>query len=232
LAEVRERIRALAAGPPGPAQPRHRFDHPADQGDDDADVGSVVDADRPGRPRLRAGGHPPGTPGPYRLPRRLRRLVQARSPLCEWPGCGVRAQMCDIDHDNPWPAGATCACNTGPLCRRHHRVKQLLMTKTRTARGVRWTGPTGRSWLSPVQHQAPADAAAAAVRPPAPASVAEHHLSPAALAELLAEPDTDPAQYDLRAVEDEPDDTDRVGDALRDDDGWGLVLDDPYRWVT
>ena len=51
------------------------------------------------------------------------------------------------------------------------------------------------------------------------------------LAELLTDPDTDLVQYELRAVQDEPDDTDRIGDALRDDDGWGLALDDPYRWT-
>jgi hypothetical protein len=48
-----------------------------------------------------------------------------RAPRCEWPGCGARASRCDLDHDLAWPHGATCACNCGPLCRRHHRAKQL-----------------------------------------------------------------------------------------------------------
>lgn len=75
-----------------------------------------------------------------------------RSPRCEWPGCGARAARCDLDHDLAWPAGATCACNVGPLCRRHHRVKQLGWTKQRTEHGVTWTGPTGRRDLSRHQH--------------------------------------------------------------------------------
>ena len=132
-----------------------------------------------------------------------------------------------MDHDRAWPAGATCACNTGPLCRRHHRVKQLLMTKQRLdGGGVRWTDPTGRSWLSPAQHPAPSDVD----REPA-ATVEQHCLSPDALAELLAQPDLDPTRYELRAVEHDPHDVDRTGDAIRDDDGWGLALDDPYRWT-
>ncbi len=178
---------------------------------------------------MRAGAHPSGAPGAYRLPRRLRRLVQVRSPRCEWPGCGVRSQVCDVDHDRPFPFGPTCGCNTGPLCRRHHRVKQLLMSKTRTDRGaVVWTSPTGRCWTSPPQHPAPAQV----VRPRPPMGLG-HDLSPQALAELLTDPDTDPRQYELRAVETDPADSDRIGDALRDDDeGWGLALDDPYRWTA
>jgi hypothetical protein len=220
LDAVRERIRQMAAGPPGPAQPRHPFDHPGAPSDSAAPPSRA-------RPQVRPGGHPPGTPGPYRLPRRLRRLVQVRAPRCEWPGCGVRAQACDVDHDRAHPHGATCACNTGPLCRRHHRVKQLLMTKTRVeGSAVVWTDPTGRSWTSPAQHTAPA-----AARQQPRAAVYEPDLSPAALAELLADPDTDPVQCELRATQDAPD-TDRIGDALRDDDGWGLALDDPYRWIA
>ena len=104
-------------------------------------------------------------PGPYRPRRRLRRLLRARAPRCEWPGCGRRAchdsasgdtPACDLDHDLPWPYGPTCACNTGPLCRRHHRVKQLGWTKHRRPDGsIRWTSPTGRTWTSPAPHPVP-----------------------------------------------------------------------------
>ncbi len=116
LEAVRARIRALAGAPPGPAQPRHPFDHPDPPELPDRLDGEPLDDDRraAGRadPQLRSGGHPPGTPGPYRLPRLLRRLVQVRAPRCEWPACGVRARACDVDHDQPHPYGATCACST------------------------------------------------------------------------------------------------------------------------
>jgi hypothetical protein len=105
------------------------------------------------------------SPGPYVVPRRLQRLLLVRSPRCEWPGCGRRAMKvvavrgCDVDHDLAWPAGPTCGCNAGPLCRRHHRIKQLGWIKHRRADGsVGWTGPTGRTWTSPRQHPRPASA--------------------------------------------------------------------------
>ena len=103
------------------------------------------------------------------------------------------------------------------------------MTKTRIeGSAVVWSDPTGRSWTSPSQHLAPADAGR-----PQPHTIGEpHDLSPDALAELLASPDTDPIQYELRTVEAEPADTDRLRDALLDDDGWGLALDDPSCWTA
>ena len=100
-------------------------------------------------------------PSPYRPPRPLQQLVRVRAPRCEWPGCGHRSVRagagCDLDHDLAWPHGPTCACNLGPLCRRHHRVKQQGWTKRRRADGsVAWTAPTGRRWTSPGQHPTPA----------------------------------------------------------------------------
>jgi hypothetical protein len=53
------------------------------------------------------------------------------APRCEWPGCGARAVHSDTEHDRAWPDGPTCACNLGPCCRKHHRIKQLGWTKTR-----------------------------------------------------------------------------------------------------
>ena len=77
----------------------------------------VADPGAPGtaaRPQLLRWPHPTGTPGAYRVPTRLRRFLQVRSPRCEWPGCGARAARCDQDHDRAWPHGPTCACNLGP----------------------------------------------------------------------------------------------------------------------
>ena len=157
------------------------------------------------------------------MPTRLRRLLTVRAPLCEWPGCGHRAAGCDQDHDVAWPYGPTCGCNLGPLCRRHHRLEQQHWTKARTAEGVRWTDPTGRSWLSPAQHEP----AQAPLRPVAAVEqCAPHGLSDQHLAELLADDDLDPVQHELRELDIHPDDV----EPAVDESGWGLALDDPHRW--
>ncbi|CAA9315376.1 MAG: hypothetical protein AVDCRST_MAG16-415 [uncultured Frankineae bacterium] len=139
---------------------------------------------------------------------------------------------CDYEHDDPWPTGPTCACNGGPLCRRHHRVKQQLMTKTRERHStVRFTDPTGRSWTSPPQHGAPARPVRAL---PALPTAEPHTLSPDALAELTADPDDDPVRHELRHPDHDPDhpEHDRLADRITTDTGWGLTLDDPYRWAS
>jgi len=163
---VRAALLALAAETPPSPQPRHPDDHrrddhrlddhrrddrrPDDRRPDDrsSQDGGLSDAEvpLPAPPPVPPGAHPSGAPGTYRPSRRLRRLVDARAPMCEFPGCGVRAVACDAEHDRAWPAGATCACQLGPCCRRHHRVKQEGWTKTRGEHSaVRWTTPTGRS---------------------------------------------------------------------------------------
>ena len=109
-----------------------------------------------------------------------------------------------------WPCGPTCACNLGPLCRRHHRVKQLGWTKHRTADGVRWTSPTGRTTLSPPPHQPP-------VADPTPARPADdplEHLGP-----LAREHERHPA--------------DRYFDGLDSDTGtWSGTRADEQQWAA
>ncbi len=178
-ADLRRALLTLQDLPPAPPHPRHPDDHaprlpddhaprpPAPQPPDRAGAPAPVGSPG-GRPQERPTGppapsgedltgtaHPPGTPGTYRLSAGLRRLIRARSPRCEWPGCGITATRCDDEHDTPWPTGPTCACNTGPLCRRHHRVKQTGWTKTRTDTDLRWTSPTGRTTLTRNPHQPP-----------------------------------------------------------------------------
>ena len=175
--------------------------------------------------------HPPGTPGPYRVGERLRRLLTVRRPLCEWPGCGMPARRCDMEHDLAWPAGATCGCQLGPCCRRHHRVKQTGWSKTRTATGVRWTGPTGRSWWSPSPHQPPA----APVRPlpdlPAPDPLAL--LSRAEWEGELDQADAllDGCGHSDRCDDLEPPDVDLLRHRLRwTGTTWTLDLADAQGW--
>ncbi|MCW2778556.1 MAG: putative endonuclease [Frankiales bacterium] len=160
--------------PPERLHPRHPDDHPALSAGDRPERRVSARDDLPCRcapppargphgphgldgphliPSVLAHPHAVGTPGPYRVPADLARLLDVRSPRCEWPGCGARASRCDHDHDVAHPAGPTCGCNLGPLCRRHHRVKQTGFLKQRTAdAGMRWTSPTGRTWTSPPQH--------------------------------------------------------------------------------
>jgi hypothetical protein len=243
---VRQALRDLVAlTPPEPA-PRHPHDHrtapdaagdaegregDGPQGDGAQSDGREGDREGDGRD---TGSHPPGSPGPYRPPRWLRRLIAFRSPLCEWPGCGARAVACDAEHDDAWPDGPTCACNLGPCCRRHHRVKQRGWTKTRTATGVRWTGITGRSWLSPTQHAPPA----VAVRPrppvPSPSSGPFDQLSPGELERELWALDLLPPDpgSDLQPIDREPQDSDRLAERLlHTDTRWTLDLEDPCPWL-
>ncbi len=215
-ASVRTALLQLAALPPPPVlHPRHPHDHP------------------PPGPGRGPGIHPAGPPGPYCPSRRLRRLIAARAPRCEWPGCGARASRCDAEHDEAWPDGPTCACNLGPCCRRNHRVKQLGWTKTRSAEGVAWTSPGGgRTWLSPSQHETPGPADRALSPVPAADPLAD--LSPLEQKEelwwLAGCPD-DLAALELRAVEpEEREPTDGLGAQLRTGDTRWLELDDPYAW--
>ena len=59
----------------------------------------------------------------------VRRLVVARDGTCRFPGCGVSADKCDLDHvtpfnhEHPLLGGLTREDNLIALCRRHHRDK-------------------------------------------------------------------------------------------------------------
>ena len=62
----------------------------------------------------------------YRLPEGLTRYVTARDRHCRFPCCDHRSEAHDIDHrprDTVDAGGTTSAANTGPLHRRHHRLK-------------------------------------------------------------------------------------------------------------
>ncbi|MFD0683367.1 HNH endonuclease signature motif containing protein [Actinomadura fibrosa] len=63
----------------------------------------------------------------YRPPAAMRKVIEARHPVCVFPSCNRRSDRCDLDHTSPWSQdgqGRTCPCNLAPLCRRHHRSKQ------------------------------------------------------------------------------------------------------------
>jgi len=190
-------LRLVTVGPPGPFFPRHPHDHPPVEPapHDQRTAGPTPPDPTPPGPTPPGRAHPRWTPGPYRIAAGLRRLVMTRSPLCEWPGCGHRAVRCDIDHDLAWPVGPTCSCNLGPVCRRHHRVKQTGWTKARRSTGVLWTSPTGRQHTSsgpwsPPQRSSQLPAVPRPVR----------HRSPTELEDVRweLEPPDDPGAADLR----------------------------------
>lgn len=251
-ASVREALLSLAALAPPSLQPRDPQDHRPEpgppQGEHSAAAGRPADEADPAvlptaqlpvvdavrfAAALEARAHPPGQAGPYRLPRWLRRLIDIRSPRCEWPGCGARAVRCDAEHDVAWPGGPTCACNLGPCCRRHHRVKQRGWTKTRRRDGVLWAGPTGRSWLSPTQHPPPQPW----IRPlpPVPTTSPLDELSPTELEDELWALDLlpeDDAAGSRTPADHEPPDDDRLGRRLQaGDTAWTLDLANPYLWL-
>jgi hypothetical protein len=87
--------------------------------------------------------------------RRLKHLIRARTNRCGAPGCGAQAITSEIDHTTPHPAGATCECNLGPACKRHHHAKHAPGWKLHQPEpGVmRWTTPSGRTYTThPTQY--------------------------------------------------------------------------------
>ncbi|MGH3565647.1 MAG: HNH endonuclease signature motif containing protein [Pseudonocardia sp.] len=77
----------------------------------------------------------------------LRRHVQVRDRTCVAPGCRRPARSCDQDHTLDHELGGlTVAGNTGPLCRRHHRMKHEGRWRLEQPRPGRfcWTSPLGR----------------------------------------------------------------------------------------
>ncbi len=88
----------------------------------------------------------------YVPPAEVARFVGARDPVCTFPGCGVPASRCDLDHDEPWPRGPTDRRNLTPRSRRCHRYKTAGLWRSRTridAHGHvtahEWTSPLGTS---------------------------------------------------------------------------------------
>jgi hypothetical protein len=86
----------------------------------------------------------------YTPSRKLKHLIRARTARCCAPGCGAQAITGEIDHTVPYPAGATCECNLGPPCGRHHHAKHAPGWKLEQAEpGVmRWTTPSGRTYIT------------------------------------------------------------------------------------
>jgi hypothetical protein len=85
----------------------------------------------------------------YRPSPRLRNVITTRHRRCAFPGCRRPATQCDLDHTIPWHlGGATCECNLAPLCRNHHRAKQVWHLDHTQPGVLTWTAPSGRTYTT------------------------------------------------------------------------------------
>jgi hypothetical protein len=90
----------------------------------------------------------------YEVPDRLRRQIEERDLVCQFPHCGRQGRF-DVDHIEPFvpaveggPPGQTSTADTARLCRFHHRIK------TRPGRHGQWRyardPDDGLTWISPL----------------------------------------------------------------------------------
>jgi hypothetical protein len=105
----------------------------------------------------------------YRPPSDLKRLARWRSDTCVAPGCGVPASRCDIDHSIAWgDGGETAIWNLGPLCEGHHTIKHATRWHIEHVQGsggvMRWTSPSGRTYLVQPERRTPTFTPKAAAR--------------------------------------------------------------------
>ena len=93
----------------------------------------------------------------YVPPPAMRRHVQLRDRTCRMWGCDRPAIETDLDHAEPWPAGATSPTNLSGLCRHHHRVKHAPGWRhvLREDGVTEWVSPGGVNRVSlPADHLA------------------------------------------------------------------------------
>jgi hypothetical protein len=140
---------AAAAREAGSADARHpAADHPATEhpGGDDGEGNHDVPC-----------AHAHAVPG-YRIPDRMRDLIEVRDQVCGFPICRRPASRCDLDHTVPHDQGGlTCPCNISGGCRHDHRMKGSTAWRLRQPRPgtLIWTAPSGLSWtVTPEAHVA------------------------------------------------------------------------------
>ncbi len=107
-----------------------------------------VDGDR-GAPCL----HASAAPG-YRIPDRMRDLIEVRDQDCGFPICRRPVSRCDLDHTVPYDQGGlTCPCNISGGCRHDHRMKGSTAWRLQQPQPgtLIWTAPSGLSWTAEPQ---------------------------------------------------------------------------------
>lgn len=92
----------------------------------------------------------------YAIGAALARLIRLRDAQCRFPGCGVPARRCDVDHRQPFDhehperGGPTVRENLYCLCRYHHRAKTRGVWSYDHLGGaiLEWTSPTGDTYTT------------------------------------------------------------------------------------
>jgi hypothetical protein len=86
----------------------------------------------------------------YRPTRAMLEHVQTIDGVCRGPGCQVPATRCDLDHETPWPQGATTVGNLHAKHRWHHNTKTDGIWTSRPVPddGLEWTTLTGRTYTT------------------------------------------------------------------------------------
>jgi uncharacterized protein DUF222 len=87
----------------------------------------------------------------YRPSAALAEFVRCRDLTCRFPGCDQPAQVCDLDHTVPFPAGPTHASNLKLLCRYHHLLKTFYSgwaDRQLPDGTVVWTAPSGQVYTT------------------------------------------------------------------------------------
>jgi hypothetical protein len=85
----------------------------------------------------------------YSAPPELRLVLAAIDETCRFPGCGRRANRCELDHTQDWAhGGATTPENLAYLCPRHHHLKHDTRWSVEPdpdrPRHLNWRSPHGR----------------------------------------------------------------------------------------
>ncbi|MCS5717060.1 HNH endonuclease [Herbiconiux sp. CPCC 205763] len=112
------------------------------------------------RPTTGANGGDEAGRDRYSASPELRLVLAAIDQTCRFPGCGRRANRCELDHTHDWAhGGATTAENLTYLCSRHHHLKHdtgwTVKPDPDRPRHLNWRSPHGRH-----HHTAPARAPA------------------------------------------------------------------------
>jgi hypothetical protein len=90
----------------------------------------------------------------YRPSAALAEFVRCRDLTCRFPGCDQPAEVCDLDHTVPFPAGPTHASNLKLLCRYHHLLKTFYTgcggwaDRQLPDGTVKWTAPSGHTYTT------------------------------------------------------------------------------------
>lgn len=86
----------------------------------------------------------------YRPSRALAEFVRCRDLTCRFPGCDRPADVTDIDHTVPYPAGPTHPSNLKLLCRPHHLLKTFWDWRDQQMPDgtVIWSSPSGRTYIT------------------------------------------------------------------------------------